>query len=441
MSIKLRLFLILILATGAIWLSALFWIDRSTRTEVERVLDARLAEAANMVSSLISDRRIAVGAVEELRPWSPDAPDYSRQLFCQIWSLHGDLVSASSGAPDEQMTHEEGFSTNLIEGEEWRVYSVHNQELGVWVMVGDRMLVRDRLVFDVVKGLLKPALMIVPLLALMIWISVSRGLAPLARLETALSGRSSHDLGPLPEGPAPREIRPVRHALNQLFAAVERARHAERDFTAFAAHELKTPLAGLRTQAQIARMAPDAATRDRALQSMIASVDRTDRMARQLLELATVEGDQAEIAPLSPQDLAEEVCEELAALAAARKVTLDLRIPADLRVRANRLLLYAALRNVVENAVLASPAGGVVTVDSAQSGGMLRLSVRDQGPGIAPEERDRITERFYRGPQAVAGGSGLGLAIASAAMERMAGRVEFSHLTPGLEVGLVLPLA
>ena len=439
MSMKLRLFLILILATGAIWLSAVVWIERSTRSEVERVLDARLAESANMVNSLISDRRIAVSEAAATSLPMSSQPDYSRQLSCQIWSLRGDLVSASSGAPEEVLTQEDGFSTNMINGEEWRVYSVYNNDLGVRVMVGDRLTVRDRLVYDVVEGLLTPALMVVPILALLIWISVDRGLAPLARLESVLRSRSASDLRPLPDGPAPREIRPVRSALNGLFAALERARRSERDFTSFAAHELKTPLAGLRTQAQIARIAPDAETRDRALLSIITSVDRTDRMVRQLLELATVEADEATLAPTALSEVLAEVEEELTALAGGQGVTFALRVPQDMRVLANRFLLYAALRNVAENAILASPEGGEVTIKAVQQTGQTQIRVKDQGPGIDVKERDQITERFYRGRYAMSGGSGLGLAIASTAMERMSGMLDFQHDGPGLEVILTLP--
>ena len=438
MSIKLRLFLILILATGTVWLSAVLWIERSTRTEVERVLDARLAESANMVSSLVSDQKLAAR--------DPDArsatislsttANYSRQLSCQIWSLRGDLISASSGAPGTRLAQEDGFSTNKIDGELWRVYSVHNDALGVRVMVGDRITVRDRLVYDVLQGLLIPGLVIVPVLALLIWISAGRGLAPLDRLKVVLRTRSPTDLSPLPDGPAPREIRPVRQALDRLFSELDRVRQTERDFTAFAAHELKTPLAGLRAQAQIARMAQDITTRDHALKSMIASVDRTDHMVRQLLELVTIETEEAKCGPLSLQVLCVEIEEELSPLASTRNISLHLHIPVDTQIFANHFLLFAALRNVIENAILASPDASFVTIEAIRSEGTVWLTVADQGTGIAPEDRDRISERFYRGRQAATGGSGLGLAIASAAMQRMGGILEFDHEGPGLRVRL-----
>lgn len=178
-----------------------------------------------------------------------------------------------------------------------------------------------------------------------------------------------------------------------------------------------------------------------ALASIITSVDRTDRMVRQLLELATVETDQAEYTPLPLADLCSELAEELAPLAANRHVTLTVQVPAGMHVLANRFLLYAALRNVTENAVLASPAEAAVSIKADAVNDVARLTISDRGPGIAPQERDRITERFYRGHNPSSGGSGLGLAIAVAAMERMAGTLAFGHEGPGLTVGLHIPLS
>ncbi|WP_353472386.1 ATP-binding protein [Salipiger sp. H15] len=424
MSLRLRLFLILALATGAIWFSAVMWIEHSTRAQVTKVLDARLAEAARMVSSLLEDRRIAMageGAPVAI-PLDPHH-DYAHQLSCQIWSLQGTLVGQSEGAPQTRLTGAAGtgYSESTVGGETWRVYTVENAALGVRVMVGDSLGVRDRLVSGVIEGLLLPLAVILPLLAAAIWLSVGRGLAPMHRLAEALRLRSPSDLGPLPAGPVPSEMRPMRGALDGLFARLAQAREAERDFTAFAAHELKTPLAGLRTQAQIARIAPDEATRARALRNIERSVDRTDRLVRQLLELSAVEreGDTAE--PVDLGALCTEVCADLAPLAEARGVDLLPEVPGGALVplRSSAFLLHAALRNLVENAVQASPEGGAVRI--RLEGAV--LAVEDAGPGIPEALRARACERFVRGTQG-GDGSGLGLAIARAAMERLGGRIE-----------------
>ncbi|MFP4044201.1 MAG: ATP-binding protein [Rhodosalinus sp.] len=432
-SIRLRLFLILMAATGAVWLSAVLWIQHSTRAEVERVLDARLAEAARMVSSLIEDRRIDVARVADAVADGPEglrtaASDYSHQLSCQIWSLDGVLAGRSSGAPDARLTgagEGEGFSTTTVDGERWRVFAMSNPELGVQVMVGDRMQVRERLVADVTTGLVLPALLIFPALAGLIWLSVGRGLKPLNQMAIALAARPASDLSPLPEAPLVREIRPVGAALNGLFRRVEAARERERSFTLFAAHELKTPLAGLRAQAQVAAMAPDEATRARALDRIGQSVQSTDRVVRQLLDLARVD---AEVPTgngptQSATDLARDVMDDLQPAAARRRVEIvaDLEAPEAPRFGSDAFLFVVALRNLVENAILASPEEGKVEIFLTRSGGEWQCTVADRGPGIAEQDRARVTERFYRGRQPSPGGSGLGLAIVAAAMERLGG--------------------
>ncbi|MCR8547825.1 ATP-binding protein [Salipiger sp. P9] len=444
-SIRLRLFLILALATGAVWLSAVVWIETSTRAEVERVLDARLAEAATMVSSLISDHRIALGQDGLATVPIPmgRAEGYSRQLSCQIWSLDdGGLVGRSDGAPDEQLTaaDAEGYSRSVVAGEPWRVFTVINPDLGVRVMVGDSLAVRDRLVRDVIEGLLLPAAVILPLLGALIWISVARGLAPLDRLAETLRARDPSDLSPLPEGPSPQEIRPVRRALNALFARVAAARDVERDFTTYAAHELKTPLAGVRTQAQVMRMAPDAATRDAALRAIETSVDRTDRLVRQLLELAEVDRETPSHTATDLPALVAETVAELDMLARSRAVSLDCDLPAErCTVALNPFLLRAALRNVIENAINASPRAGQVRVALRRGPDGLRFDISDDGPGIAPDQRAHMVERFVRGPSG--SGSGLGLAIVASAVERLGGRLELGQRDSGGRhvVSLILP--
>ncbi len=385
-----------------------------------------------MVSSLLSDHRIEVaeadGTLARIPVPSFDGDGYSRQLSCQIWSLDGRLVGRSFGAPEARLAEPaaEGYSISIVDGEPWQVFSVVNPDLGLRVMVGDSVAVRDRLVRGVIEGFLLPTAIVLPLLGLLIWISVSRGLAPLDRLAENLRSRTPSDLSPLPQGALPREIRPVRRALDTLFARVAAARDLERDFTTFAAHELKTPLAGLRVHAQVMRMASDKATRDAALHSIETSVDRTDRMVRQLLELAEVDRTEISTEPCDLPVLACETQRGLATLAQSRGVSVHVDAGAGCTgVPTNPFLLGAALRNVMENAILASPEGGRVSVAVHSTGGGFALDVSDEGPGIPPDIRDRLTKPFTRGPAAHGQGSGLGLAIVAKAMDRLNGRLEF----------------
>ncbi len=449
MSMRTRLFLILMVATGVLWVSAIVWIQYSTRAEVERVLDARLSEAGRMVSSLISDGRVDVAqaAVMVDGPTTTEPGDYVHQLSCQIWALDGTLVGQSGSAPRGQLTKaDEGFSQNTVDGVEWRVYSVINQDLGVRVMIGDSLRVRDRLVNDVTAGLLLPAALILPLLAGLIWVSIGRGLLPLDRIAQTLAARPADDLSPLPGHPVPPEIRPMTEALNGLFRRVSAARDHERSFIAFAAHELKTPLAGLKTQAQIAAMAPDETTRRSALDRLERGVARTDRMVRQLLDMAMVEQENATDPPppISFAVVIAEVLEDINSLALQRGVPLVQVMPNDAPVLIqHHFMISAALRNLFENAVQASPDGEEVQINLQRDPGEGWLcAISDRGAGIAPDEREKVINRFYRGRSNANAGSGLGLSIVSVVMDRIGGALRLSPRDGGGEIAmLILPFS
>ncbi|MBA4785922.1 MAG: sensor histidine kinase N-terminal domain-containing protein [Rhizobiales bacterium] len=440
-SIRTRLFVILLATTGAVWLFAAAWIYASTQAEVERVLDARLMEAARMVSSLITDHRIdpavAADAATSNAPPPPfeDAGDsYSRQLSCQIWSLEGGLVSRSESAPAASLaSHMSGFEETEIDGERWRVYAVVNPTLGVRVLVGDSLEIRDRLIGDVIKGLLLPGIAILPILAALIWLSVGRGLAPLTRIAEGLAGRSASELHPVDDGSVPREVRPVIRALNSLFGRVAEARDRERSFTAYAAHELKTPLAGLKTQAQIALRTDDQKVQRDALSHISTSVDRTSRMVRQLIDLATVDASQG-VATDEPVDIAAllgEVASELETQLAVNDAHVAVELgdqaqrPAVLRI--DRVLVRLAIRNLLENAIQHSPKGGEVRCRVTLRRNEVVVEILDEGPGIAEADETRATERFYRGTKAHGHGSGLGLSIVQMALDRLGGSLAFER--------------
>ncbi|QUS36214.1 ATP-binding protein [Falsirhodobacter algicola] len=428
-SLRLRMFVILLAATCAVWASAFAWIHHSTAAKVDRVLDARLAEAARMVSSLMSDRRIDVDAAIALAAPAPAGEDYFRQLSCQVWRLDGARVAGSTFAPEAKLAQQDGFGTNTVDGIAWRVFAVTNVERGVRVMIGDSLAMRERLIGDVTRGLILPSLAVLPVLAGLIWWGLSGGLRPLRRLAGDLSVRDAEELRPL-DRRLPTELAPIQSAMNDLFARVEAARERERSFTAFAAHELKTPLAGLKTQAQIAARG-DAGQRARALTQIEASVARTDRLVRQLLDMAAVDARPGGEDRVPISVILRDCVQMTEALARGRDVTVRVRIDGDMPQ--DRLLLGAALRNVLENAIHASPAGGVVQIRA----GAGRIEVTDAGPGIPAEDRARITERFFRGRRPTYGGSGLGLAIARAAMVKLGGDIDLHPAEGGGEVAVL----
>ncbi|MGC2083557.1 MAG: ATP-binding protein [Bradyrhizobium sp.] len=422
-SLRLRLFATLLAATGIVWLAAVIWIYVGSRAEVEQVLDTRLQEAARMVASLASSfeslpGKAAPAAIAQLG-------SYERQLSCQIWSLDGRMVAKSSGAPDKQLSSaSSGFSSRTIDGETWRVYSVEDADHNLRVMVGDRLSLRERLVTDLIKGLMLPALLIAPLLGAAIWASVGQGLRPLRRMAQDLAARSPEDMRPVEADRTPIEVRPLAVALNGLLGRVEAARRHEREVTAFAAHELRTPLAGLKTQAQVALAAEDPKVVRRALGQMVAAVDRSARLVGQLLTIARLDADAAEasrspikVGPVLAEIVAETPKDEETA------VTIDASAR-DMVLNTNVDCLRLALRNLHENAVQYTRGGRIIWTAQGRS-----LSVEDEGPGIPPEELEKLGSRFFRGKLRSPIGSGLGLAIVKLALSKIGGELAISNRT------------
>lgn len=433
-SMRARLLLILLLTTGAVWLSAAAWIYWSTQARVEQVLDARLREAARMVDSLITDNRIeiatAAGAIEGLDVETMTDEPYSHQLSCQIWSLAGTLVGRSEAAPRERLaSSDDGFSQTSIDGQTWRVYTVLNSDRGVQVMVGDNLQVRRSLVNDVMTGTLLPMTLVLPIAGLLIWLSVQRGMRPLDRMAGLLGQRHADDLRPVDLPDAPGELRPALDAINGLFGRVAGAREREKSFTAFAAHELKTPLAGLKTQAQIALASDDPGIRRHALEQIAGGVDRSSRLVRQLLDLAAADANEERETTQSadPAAIVRDSVQSVESLAARRGLAIDVQGAHDGIVACDRALATTALRNIVENGVLHSPAGGTVRIVISSSGQEIRFDIIDAGPGMTRDDLSHARERFYRGAGRDGAGSGLGLAIVDTIMRRVDGRLTLAN--------------
>ena len=442
-SIRARLIVVLILAMGGVWSIGVLWSYHSTRGQIEQVLDARLMESARMVSSMVSARSVDMSGGAGMSPWQA-GEGYSRQLSCQIWRLDGTLMSSSDNAPLETMNdHQEGFGERELNGEVWRSYAIYNEDAGVRVLVGDKVEFRAHLIGDVVRGLLFPLLLVLPVIGGLIWWAVSRGLRPLERMASSLAGRDATRLEPLVAAGAPSELRPPIAALNALLTRVEQARDHERAFTSYAAHELKTPLAGLKTQAQIAIASDDPAIKEHALGQILRGVDRTDRLVRQLLDLAKVDMAEPQSAPGNTDinDVLADVLNDLGTLAQTRSVTVSIASAASIRLDRNKAdLLHLALRNTIENAILVSNAGDQVVVSMDDSTEGFSITVSDCGPGMSDDEIATATARFYRGPHGSEMGSGLGLAIVEAVTRRLEGQLRFlPNTSKGLSVQLSAP--
>ncbi len=288
----------------------------------------------------------------------------------------------------------------------------------VLVQVAETLNQRNALAREILAHALVPQVLLIALACLVVWFGVRHGLAPLLQVREVLARRDHRDLQPLPVVGVPAEVRPLVHEVNALMQRLGGTLDAQSRFIADAAHQLKTPVSGLKAQIELALRENDPQRLHHSLAQLYVGVDRLSRLVGQLLALARNEPGAAESLRLAPLDLATlalEVGMEWVPQALRREIDLGFEGPQQpAMVQADAERLRELLNNLVDNAVRYSQQGGRVTVGVAPAeGGLARLWVSDDGPRIPPQDRSRIFERFHRLLGTPADGSGLGLAIVS----------------------------
>lgn len=413
---------------------------RGALRQADAMFDDHLQQVARSLRS-----GVPLGA-----PLLPDADEAGFDLYIQIWGPDGRQLfrSTPSALPPRAVL---GFSDVEADGNRYRVYTLQTalQTVQIAQDLGARTARARALAMQAVW----PFGLLTPLLMLAVWWVITRSLAPVERARRELAGRSADDFSPLSDAGLPDEIRPLVDELNLLFGRVRQAFETQKNFVADAAHELRSPLTALKLQAQALRPngredeAP--AEREAGVTRLNQGIDRAIRLVEQLLLLAREEAGPGPAAPPgTPVELQEVVKLAVAdVLPHARLKQIDLGLsddapPSALRVLGQPEALRVLLRNLLENAVKYTPVAGRVDVSLALLQGRPVLRVDDSGPGIAPEERERVFDRFYRaGAAAPETGSGLGLAIVQVIATRHGATLQLDHSERlgGLRVSVFFP--
>lgn len=415
-SLRHRLVIMMIAVSALLWIGMAISSYLRAHHEADEIFDAQLAEVAQ---SLLAVADTATPG--QLLAMPAPAHHYQQKMLFQIWVTRNgkpELLVRSENAPQEPMTADLGFSERKWNKETWRFYSEEDPDEAATeghhrVYVAQNHDVRDELSEDVALRLMAPLLLGLPLLAFAIWATVGTATRPLSALAGQVRGRRPDRLDPIsPSGALPQEVAPLVIAINDLFARVEQAIEYERHFTADAAHELRTPLAALKVQAQVAQRAAEPAARTQALAQVLAGVARMTHLVEQLLTLARLDPQQPlpALEEVDMATLAAEVAAQAAPEAMAKQQTLEVQEQGTCRVLGNRSLLQVLIRNLVENAIRYTPVDGHIDIEI----GAQTIAVIDSGPGIPEEERERVLSRFYRvADQAreAPSGAGLGLSI------------------------------
>ncbi|AVP57010.1 ATP-binding protein [Pulveribacter suum] len=439
---RLLLTLLVAIALGVLAQAALAW--RAALAEADALFDHQMQQTAQALRPGLP----AWGLREYSVPLVPGQE--SSEFVVQVWTADGLRIfesNVSLGLPQRAVL---GFSNVEAGGTTYRVLSVATP-LQV-IQVAQDMAVRRSLARQLALGTAWPIALMAPLLALAAWWAVSGSLAPVERVRRQVARRRADDLSPVDAAGLPAEVRPLVDELNLLLARMQQAFEAQQHFVADAAHELRSPLAALKLQAQALARAVDEATRTRAAERLSAGIDRATRLVEQLLALARQEA-QASGAALQPLVLAELVQRavmDAAPVAHARGIDLGLAPlagdAAAASVRGQGEALAILLRNLLDNAIKYTPEGGMVDVALQVQADALVLTVDDSGPGIALSERERVLRRFHRAQAAegaAAAGSGLGLSIAQTIAQMHGAQLALldAPRLGGLRVQLALPRA
>jgi two-component system OmpR family sensor kinase len=385
---------------------------RTARAETEALFDAQMQRIALSLSG-----SLGAGALSDDAP-AADTPA-AREMIIQIWRADGVMLYRSPQGrllPPQTVI---GFSDTVAGGEPYRIYALRTATQVV--QVAQQTEARGRMAGQLALRAVLPEALLAPVLMLIVWWVVGRAIGPIERVRRQVAARRPDDLAPLPTAGLPAEVRPLVGEMNGLLTRLSAAWDALTHFTADAAHELRSPLAALRLQAQSLQRAPDDATRAIATERLLAGIDRATRLVEQLLALARQEaaGEGAELVSLDLTALARNALADAEPEAARHAIALTLDAPtAHVVLRADEAALAVLLRNLLGNALRHTPPGGQVRVGVREEASVIDLTVEDSGPGIAPDERARVQDRFYRVPGTPGHGSALGLAIVRAIAER-----------------------
>ncbi len=446
-----RFLLVSLLATVlSVTLVASLWIQRDSTHEVEELFDAELAQMARVLQSLLKvqlKRTQLVPFKETLQYRSfedsqqdPNSPIYNAEatplghkyeskLAFVVWNDQGDELLSSQTQHRLSFSSVAGYDNEQLNNFHWRSFMLHDPQLELWIKVAQRSDVRDELTGEIVKNTLWPLLLTIPVLGLLIAAVVRRGLSPLRRVSDQLAMRNPDNMEPLDSNRVPKEILNVVEAVNALLARLDQALERERRFTADAAHELRTPLAAIRIHAQnlqqqlhqqlhqqLQRQQPLDQKNQQATssspQQIITGVDRMTHVVEQLLALSRLEfSKKIKTESLDLSKLLRQTMAEMAPLSLDRQQHFELNSAQPCIIKGNGDSLVMLCRNLLDNAIRYTPEAGQINVSITKKDRLICLSVADTGPGIPPQEYQKVLQRFYRLAGQTINGSGLGLSI------------------------------
>ena len=385
-----------------------------TYQEIDEVYDAQLAQSAKLLLQLTQDQ------LEDKRKHGVtlgmEKPDFShlyeKKISFRIWAKETLVTESASAGIFGDKPASLGFSTHNIGDNSWRFFVTPDDDSDLLIEVAENKDIRTELIQQILSSLFIPALIFLPVILGFVWLGTSRSLKPVISLSQQVNRRGAQDLTPLGTNDISREILPFIDALNRMLLRLDRTLQHEREFTDNAAHELRTPLAAMKTQTQVLlKKAAHMPECKEELGNLLASIDRASRLVDQLLVFARLQNmnDAMEQVDLSAQ--VEDILRDMFHMLDERQQRLDVHVEQGLKLRGSPSALGILIRNLVDNASKYSPPNGHIAVRAGRKNGNIILTVSDEGPGIPEVLHEKVFDRFYRINKGQGTGSGLGLAM------------------------------
>lgn len=422
-------FAIVVLLTG---IAATYMTFISARGQVDSLLDMQLQQVAISLESHVATNK------HELRQ-----VDRSEQRFVvQLIDRETKSVHVSHKITPFPYAEQTGFSTIRHDGETWRLYTlVADKTIIVSAQPTD---VRIGLAFSSALHILQPLVLLLPFLAIAVWLVVGQGLSSLNRTAKLVAQRSPTSLAPIPTEGLPQEALGLVSALNGLLTRLQESLESQRRFASDAAHELRTPLTALKLQIQLAERAKTPEAQQKAFSRLHEGIERATRLVQQLLTIARLDPDatQKPFLPVSLNKVLQSTHDEMTVLAEQKAIEISTDL-LDVNVNGMEDALKLLVTNLTDNAIRYTPEGGKIRLRVSKTIDQAVIEISDNGPGIAPQERERIFDRFYRALGTKTQGHGLGLAIVKRIVELHQGEI---YVDDGLDergttMRIELPLA
>ncbi len=429
-SIRQNLLLLVLGAVFISWAVVALFVYKSAKHETEEVYDAHLVQSAKLLASLIRYEQEKSHQLQvEMDDFLPIAHKYESKISFIVYYGDGKVMVRSASAPIlPEIESFNNFKQIEVDGVIWYTYNLRDPKTNLLIQTAQRYDVRQELINYISSSVLGVMLLSLPFIAILIWITIGRGLRPLVLLADSISGRSVQQLEPITLERVPTEAQPIVYALNSLFNRLSQAFEKERRFTADAAHELRTPLSGIKTQAQVALRSTENKQRQQAIVQVITGVERTTKLVNQLLILARVDAEQHIVkTELNLKQLCATVISEQIVSALSKNIDISLEGESLVTINGNEELIHILIANVINNAIRYTPSEGRIIVSVTSDAQGIVFEVKDSGFGISKSLQTEVFNRFKRGEHSDISGSGLGLSIVLRISELHRARIQLGE--------------